>query len=91
MTYRRAFTPFFPLYYWSKYDENLSTDVKSENNWSNVYLLFLVLFIENELFTENGKKLHVPPAIFSPHFLFLHTHCSSNIIHTCSLHIRASL
>ena len=46
---------FFFLYHWSENEENLWTQVKPQNKWSKCYVIF-VFFIENDLFTEIGKK-----------------------------------
>ena len=56
-TVQRAFTlpHFFSLLLVCP-NKNLWTHVKSKNNWGNCRVLFLVFLIENELFTENGKK-----------------------------------
>ena len=43
-------------YYSFDCDENLQTHVKSKIKWGNRHVLFSILFMENELFTENIKK-----------------------------------
>ena len=50
--------PFF-FYYWSNHNEILWTQVRSENKRGDCYVLFLIFYIENELFTE--KRTTVPP------------------------------
>ena len=44
------------LYYLFDRDENLHTSVKLTTKWGNCQELFSILFIENELFTENLKN-----------------------------------
>ena len=76
MTYCRDRTPNSFLY-WSGCNENLWTHVKIEKNWSNHCVFFIVFFIENESFTENGKEAVCTPNLpsFPPptHLSYIHT------------------
>ena len=48
-----------------------------ENNWVYCSVLFILFFLENDLFTENGKKVactsHLPSFPFPIHPSYIHT------------------
>ena len=68
------------------------TLAESENNWGYCRVIFLDLFIENELFTETGKKAACTSHLtsFPPSMYPSYIHTAALIFHTCPLHIYAS-